>query len=81
MGKMTFVVEYEDGNEPSVNAGTEILGGKLLSVGFDDYKDKKLTRDEINAINYALNFSEFREACEEFEVDYDELVDKLDSTL
>lgn len=36
MGKVTFVVEFEDGKEPAVNAGTDILGGKLVSVSWRD---------------------------------------------
>lgn len=77
MGKMTFVVEYEDGKEPPVNAGTEILGGKLLSVGFGDYHDGQLTQDEVSALNHAINFSDLKETCKDFEVNYDEVVAKL----
>lgn len=77
MGKMTFVVEYEDGREPSVNAGTEILGGKLLSVGFNDCRDEQLTQDEVSALNHAINFNILKETCEDFEVNYDEVVAKL----
>ncbi|SQA96706.1 Uncharacterised protein [Cedecea neteri] len=29
MGKMTFVVDFPDGQEPPVSAGTKILGGKV----------------------------------------------------
>lgn len=36
MGKVTFVVEFEDGKEPAVNAGTDILGGKMASVSWRD---------------------------------------------
>jgi hypothetical protein len=36
MGKMTFVVDYPDGQEPAVSAATDILGGKLLSFAFKD---------------------------------------------
>lgn len=36
MGKVTFVVEYEDGKEPQVSAETLILGGKLVSVAWRD---------------------------------------------
>ena len=77
MGKMTFVVEYEDGKEPSVNAGTEILGGKLLSVGFNDYRDEQLTQDEVSALNHAINFDDLKEICKDLEVNYDEVVAKL----
>ncbi|MDA1378720.1 hypothetical protein PCI56_01175 [Plesiomonas shigelloides subsp. oncorhynchi] len=41
MTKFTFVVEFEDGKEPSVSAATDILGGKLLTVVFkDDVNDR-----------------------------------------
>ncbi|EOZ5729179.1 hypothetical protein ACQTWD_004920 [Enterobacter hormaechei] len=36
MGKMTFVFEYEDGKEPSVNAGMEFRGGKIVAASFRD---------------------------------------------
>ncbi|WP_320725760.1 hypothetical protein [Enterobacter ludwigii] len=36
MGMMTFVVEYEDGKEPSVHANMDVLGGKLARVAFSD---------------------------------------------
>ena len=36
MSKITFVVEFEDGNEPAVSANTEILGGKVVAVQFND---------------------------------------------
>ncbi|MDX7621797.1 hypothetical protein SJ598_16595 [Enterobacter bugandensis] len=36
MGMMTFVVEYEDGKEPPVQANMEVLGGKLARVAWSD---------------------------------------------
>ncbi|MFW5410737.1 hypothetical protein B7L51_019235 [Pectobacterium brasiliense] len=36
MGKVTFVVDFPDGQEPSVHAGMQILGGKLAAVSFFD---------------------------------------------
>lgn len=81
MGKMTFVVEYEDGKEPKINFSTEILGGRLTAAAFYDYHDDLLTQDEANAVNNVINFSELAEACEEFEVNYDEVVAKLESAL
>ena len=36
MSKMTFVVEFEDGKEPPVHAGMDVLGGKLTAVAFSD---------------------------------------------
>lgn len=36
MGMMTFVVEFEDGKEPSVHANMDVLGGKLARVSWSD---------------------------------------------
>ena len=36
MGKMTFVVEFEDGKEPPVHANMDILGGRLARVAWSD---------------------------------------------
>lgn len=36
MGMMTFVVEFDDGKEPSVHANMDVLGGKLARVAFSD---------------------------------------------
>lgn len=77
MGKMTFVVEYEDGKEPKINFSTEILGGRLIAAAFYDYHDDLLTQDEVSALNHAINFSDLKETCKDFEVNYDEVVAKL----
>ncbi|MFW7249325.1 hypothetical protein [Enterobacter sp. BNK-34] len=36
MGKLTFVIEFEDGKEPPVHAHMEALGGKVVAVAFRD---------------------------------------------
>lgn len=38
MGKITFVVEFEDGKEPPVSANLDVAGGRLVSVLFGDYE-------------------------------------------
>ncbi|WP_211849440.1 hypothetical protein [Proteus mirabilis] len=73
MGKMTFVVEYEYGKEPSINAGVDILGGRLTAVAFYDYRDDLLTQDEAQAVNNSIEFTVLRDYCEEFEVDFTKL--------
>ncbi|HHT0933680.1 TPA: DUF551 domain-containing protein [Serratia marcescens] len=42
MGMVTFVVEYEEGKEPMVGAGTQVHGGKLLSVAWRDAVNEQL---------------------------------------
>ncbi|MBN9706209.1 hypothetical protein JR904_21650 [Enterobacter roggenkampii] len=50
MGKMTFVVEFEDGKEPPVFADMSIRGGRLVAAGFHDYRDDLLTEHEVSAV-------------------------------
>ncbi|KGT95324.1 hypothetical protein NG99_04715 [Erwinia typographi] len=45
MSKMTFVVNFPDGQEPAVSAGTDILGGQLISVAFSDLNERWAWRD------------------------------------
>ncbi|UPK82808.1 hypothetical protein LW139_09005 [Proteus vulgaris] len=81
MGKMTFVVEYDDNEEPIVYAGMKILGGHLVAFAFNDYRDDLLTQDEAHAVNNSIEPTVLQEYCEEFEVNYDEVVAKLESPL
>lgn len=55
MGKVTFVVEFEDGKEPTISAGMEILGGRLIAGRAGDYKDDYFTEDETNFVMEALD--------------------------
>ncbi|EPG7298495.1 TPA: hypothetical protein ACXPD2_000161 [Klebsiella pneumoniae] len=36
MSFVTFVVEFEDGREPAVHSGMDILGGSLTAVAWRD---------------------------------------------
>lgn len=81
MKKMTFVIEYEDGKEPSINAGTEILGGRLTAAAFYDYRTALMTPEEGNAVVWSINHEELRSACIKFGADIKEVTRKLDSAL
>lgn len=59
MGKMTFVVEFEDGKEPPVGAGTEILGGRLQAASWSDYRDNFFTQEQMDEIVSALDEAEW----------------------
>ena len=50
MGKVTFVVEFEDGKEPRVNFGMDILGGSLSVVSWKDYREDFLSDEEVEDI-------------------------------
>ncbi|MEY0302580.1 hypothetical protein AB7W11_11760 [Providencia manganoxydans] len=79
MGKMTFVVEYEDGKEPPINFNMKILGGKVIEAGFRDYNDDMLTEEEIEALMECLNIEELKNAG--YGVDGYKLLRKLGITL
>lgn len=36
MAKLTFVIEFKDGEEPPVHAHMEAFGGKVVAVAFRD---------------------------------------------
>lgn len=36
MGKVTFVVDFKDGQEPTITFGDKILGAKIVAVAFYD---------------------------------------------
>ncbi|WP_158780730.1 hypothetical protein [Pantoea sp. BAV 3049] len=40
MSRMTFIVDFPDGQEPAVSAATDILGGQLVSVSFSDIQEQ-----------------------------------------
>lgn len=46
MGKMTFVVEFEDGKEPPVSAADEFMGGRLVAAALYDYRDGFFTEEQ-----------------------------------
>ena len=79
MGKMTFVVEFEDGKEPSVFADMEIEGGRLVAAGFHDYRDDLLTEDEVSAVIGLFNEHrrDFEVWCGGFEADSAEIERKI----
>ncbi|NDJ59401.1 hypothetical protein GWD52_20940 [Enterobacteriaceae bacterium 4M9] len=59
MGKVTFVVEFEDGEEPTVNFNnTKILGGRLTAILVDDYRNAFFTDEETRTVRDALNYYE-----------------------
>lgn len=55
MGKVTYVVEYEDGKAPPVYSDMEVAGGKLTAVMWSDYRDDHLLPEELDIIGEALN--------------------------
>lgn len=66
MGKMTFVVEFEDGDEPPVHAAMDIHGGRLVAAAFNDYRDGFLRPEQRDVVLMALN----KLSCEEIETSF-----------
>jgi len=54
MGKVTYVVEYEDGKEPPVYSDMDVAGGKLTSVLLSDHRDSFLLPEALDIIDEAL---------------------------
>lgn len=65
MGKMTFVVEYEDGKEPPVSAGMEVAGGRLVAASWSDYRDYFFTTEESNVISEVLEEADWHDQVDE----------------
>lgn len=55
MGKMTFVVEFKDGEEPAIGAGTQIAGGRLCAASWFDYRDDYLSPEQRDIVIESLN--------------------------
>lgn len=81
MGRMTFVVEYEDGKEPPVGFTEDFMGsgGRLCSAAFFDYRDDLLTEAEVGAIQRMADEHEddWLSWCSHFEASPDEIERKL----
>lgn len=79
MGKMTFVVEFEDGKEPSVFSDMSIEGGKLVAASFHDYREGLLTEDEVSAVIGLFNEHrrDFEVWCGEFDADPEDIERKI----
>lgn len=54
MGRMTFVVEFEDGKEPLVSADMYVAGGRVVAASWSDYRDDYFTDEHVDFITAAL---------------------------
>ena len=55
MGKVTFVVEFEDGKEPPVSSDMDVAGGRLVAVSWSDYRDDFFSANQRDILIEALN--------------------------
>ncbi|EDQ9400101.1 hypothetical protein KG918_004619 [Salmonella enterica] len=75
MGKVTFVVYFEDGEEPMVSVATEILGGRLSSVLWGDYRDDFFTEEQVDMVRSAFDDAALTE---EEELVQEEIIQKME---
>lgn len=75
MGKVTFVVVFEDGKEPAVNGHTEILGGRLASILWADYRDDFFTDAQIDRVRAAFDDTALNDADAEVQT---EIINKME---
>lgn len=75
----TFIVEYEKGKEPAVSGATEILGGRLVYVAFEDIRDNQLTPEEASVLSDFIGSDEdeFLEYCASHCINSDDIIEKL----
>lgn len=55
MGRVTLVVDFEDGSEPAVHGNMQVLGGRLSAVLWSDYRDDFLKQEEADIVREALD--------------------------
>ena len=55
MGKLTFVIDFEDGKEPPVHAHMEAFGGKVVAVAFRDALSEQEEREQVVSNHEPLN--------------------------
>lgn len=81
MSEVTFVVEFEDGKEPTIQFTDNFMGigGRLRAVCCFDYKEDLLTENEVSAVQRMADEHEddWLAWCQHFEVDPDEVERKL----
>ncbi|QMA42787.1 hypothetical protein HV032_15285 [Citrobacter freundii] len=70
MGKMTLVVEFDDGKEPPVSADMDVAGGRLVAASWSDYRDDFFTASQRDVVIEALN-----------ELSYDDIDDYCHSAI
>lgn len=55
MGKLTFVIDFEDGKEPPVHAQMEAFGGKVVAVALRDALSEQEEREQVVSNYEPLN--------------------------
>ncbi|HHO9698171.1 TPA: hypothetical protein ACRZGO_000788 [Citrobacter braakii] len=55
MGKLTFVIDFEDGKEPPVHAHMKAFGGKVVAVAFRDALSEQEEREQVVSTYEPLN--------------------------
>lgn len=55
MGKLTFVIDFEDGKEPPVHAHMKAFGGKVVAVAFRDALSEQEEREQVTSTYELLN--------------------------
>jgi hypothetical protein len=75
MGKVTFVVDFEDGKEPPVSFAMGVPGGKLTAVLWADYRDDFFTDEQVDVVREALKWE--RSNSEDDEI-HSEIINKME---
>ncbi|MDK9365385.1 hypothetical protein [Lelliottia wanjuensis] len=65
MGKMTFVVEFDDGKEPTVSADMDVAGGRVVAASWIDYREDFFTTEQRDVIAGMVEEAEWHDHVEE----------------
>lgn len=77
MGKITYVVEYKHGEQPQLNIGMDVLGGRVISASAYNFRDRQLTHAEAGAILDSIVYGDLRDSCDRYFTSYNVLIEKL----
>ncbi|WP_446030571.1 hypothetical protein [Lelliottia amnigena] len=75
MGKVTFVVEFEDGKEPPVSAEMDVAGGRLVAAAWNDYRDDFFKPEQVDIVREALSEISHDEVDEDC---HEEIISKME---
>jgi hypothetical protein len=54
LGKVTLVVEFEDGKEPSINYDMVVAGGNVVSIAWEDFRVNFFSPSDFKVVFDAL---------------------------
>ncbi|EKD7758626.1 hypothetical protein OSG00_003542 [Shigella sonnei] len=76
MGKMTFVVEFDDGKELPVYSGMDFNGGRVVAASWSDYREDFFSTEQRDVIVGMVEEAEWHDHVTE--AGADEIITKVE---